>query len=137
MHNLHGKTIVEDNQAVDRPCKVQKVHLVSSTSESVLHFTTHAEDKLHLPSDVSSALDLHTDNPKPVKIQNLKCEVQELFTTSQKTNTGFNYATVRWSSYLRSCNIAFGDELSLEFHKSTQLLKLTKVVHFVTKIKSS
>ena len=46
MRKLRGKTIVEDNKAVDRPCKVRKVRLVSSTSESVLHFTTHAEDRL-------------------------------------------------------------------------------------------
>ncbi|MFS7936057.1 hypothetical protein Hanom_Chr05g00410941 [Helianthus anomalus] len=40
MCNLRGKTIVEDKQVVDRPSKVQKVHLASSTSEPVLHFTT-------------------------------------------------------------------------------------------------
>ncbi|KAM0011777.1 hypothetical protein Hdeb2414_s0059g00759961 [Helianthus debilis subsp. tardiflorus] len=87
MRNLRGKTIVKDNQTIDRPCKVQKVHLVSSTSEPVLHFTTQAEDRLHLPSDVFFALDLHIYNPKPVKIQTLKCEVKELLTRSQKTNT--------------------------------------------------
>ncbi|MFS8009090.1 hypothetical protein Hanom_Chr14g01280441 [Helianthus anomalus] len=46
MRNLRGKTIVEDNESIDKPCKVQKVHLVSSTSEPVLHFTRQAEDKL-------------------------------------------------------------------------------------------
>ena len=46
MHKLRGKIIVEDNEAVDRQCKVRKVRLVSSTSKSVLHFTTHAEDRL-------------------------------------------------------------------------------------------
>ncbi|MFS7938237.1 hypothetical protein Hanom_Chr05g00437031 [Helianthus anomalus] len=88
MRNICGMTIVEDKQVVDRPCKIQKVHLTSSNSEPVLHFTTQVEHRLlsfcspyfHMPSDVSSALDLHTDNLKPVKIQNLKGEVQELFT---------------------------------------------------------
>ncbi|MFS7931459.1 hypothetical protein Hanom_Chr04g00356221 [Helianthus anomalus] len=75
MHNLHGKTIAQGKQAVHRLCKIQKLDLVSSTSERVLHFTKQAEHMLHLPSDVLSALDLHTDNLKPVKIQNLKGEV--------------------------------------------------------------
>ncbi|MFS7966533.1 hypothetical protein Hanom_Chr09g00774831 [Helianthus anomalus] len=41
-----SNTIVEDKQAVDRPCKVQNVHLTSSTSEPVLHFTIQAEHNL-------------------------------------------------------------------------------------------
>ncbi|KAM0036981.1 hypothetical protein Hdeb2414_s0014g00432811 [Helianthus debilis subsp. tardiflorus] len=43
------------------------------------------------------------------------------------------YRFVRWAAYLISCNIVFDVELSFEFHKSTQRLKLTKVVHTVKK----
>ncbi|MFS7898223.1 hypothetical protein Hanom_Chr00s018600g01758231 [Helianthus anomalus] len=46
MRTIRGKTIVEDKQVVDRPRKVQKVHLVSSTSEPILHFTTQVEHRL-------------------------------------------------------------------------------------------
>ncbi|MFS7904570.1 hypothetical protein Hanom_Chr01g00037661 [Helianthus anomalus] len=48
------------------------------------------------------ALDLHTDNLKPVKIQNLKGEVEELLTRSEKANSGFRYIIVGWPAYLDS-----------------------------------
>ncbi|MFS8004188.1 hypothetical protein Hanom_Chr13g01222751 [Helianthus anomalus] len=66
-------------------------------------------------------------------IQNLKGEVHELLTRSEKHDTGFRYRFVGSPAYLRSCNIVFGDELSFEFHNSTKLLKMTKVVHTVKK----
>ncbi|MFS7904052.1 hypothetical protein Hanom_Chr01g00031331 [Helianthus anomalus] len=94
MRNLHGKTIVQGKQAVHRRSKVQKHDFVSSTPEPVIHFTKQTEHRLRLPSDVSSALGLHTDNLKPVKIQNLKGEFQELLTRSEKANTRFRYGFV-------------------------------------------
>ncbi|MFS8032447.1 hypothetical protein Hanom_Chr17g01557891 [Helianthus anomalus] len=70
-------------------------------------------------------------------IQNLKGEVHEALTRFGKSNTGFKYGFVGWPAYLRSCNIVFGDEHSFEFHNSTHLLRLTKVVHIVEKTKPS
>ncbi|KAJ0815480.1 putative transcription factor B3-Domain family [Helianthus annuus] len=134
---LRSKTIVAaEKQCYDRPAKVQKVNSAPSIVSPVLNFTRVAEHRIRLPTDVSSVLDLSPGNLKEVRIQNLRGEVKKLMTRSEKHGKGFRYGLVGWSTYLKACKISFGVELFFEFHKSSKLLMLSKVVHKVKNKKS-
>ncbi|MFS7910774.1 hypothetical protein Hanom_Chr02g00110141 [Helianthus anomalus] len=49
-------------------------------------------------------------------------------TRSKKHRRGFRYGFVGWSGYLKAWKINIGAELFFEFHKSSKLLRLSKVV---------
>ena len=80
---------------------------------------------------MSSELELSPGNLIEVMVKNPKGEIKKLMTRSEKHATGFRYGFYGWSDYLKGCEINDGDELWFEFHKSTKLLVLSKVVKYV------
>ncbi|MFS7898974.1 hypothetical protein Hanom_Chr00s037565g01773071 [Helianthus anomalus] len=90
-----------------------------------------------IPAKMSSMLDLSPNHLKEVRVQNMKGEVKNIMTRSEKHGKGLRYGFVGWSTCLKTWKIKMGAELFFEFNNSSKLLRLTKVVekHCVKKKK--
>ncbi|KAM0033274.1 putative transcription factor B3-Domain family [Helianthus debilis subsp. tardiflorus] len=130
---ITGSPVLKSTDLTKRRKTVQKVNPQSG----VLNFTRFAETRIRIPAKMSTVLDLSPDNLKEVRVQNMKGEVKNIMTRSEKHGKGFRYGFVGWSTCLKTWKIKMGAELFFEFNNSSKLLRLTKVVekHCVKKKK--
>ncbi|MFS7917186.1 putative transcription factor B3-Domain family [Helianthus anomalus] len=103
--------------------------LKRSNTVSIIEFTKVAENRSRLPYAVSDELSLFVYNLHDVSIQNLRCEVTNMKTITEKNGNGYRYGFSKWPTFLKSNQIQIGATLFFKYVKSSQLLILTKVVY--------
>ncbi|MFS7954150.1 hypothetical protein Hanom_Chr07g00626891 [Helianthus anomalus] len=87
---ITGSPVLKSTDLTKRRKTVQKVNPKSP----VLNFTRFAEPRIRIPAKMSSMLDLSPDHLKEVRVQNLKGEVKNIMTRSEKHRKGFRYGFV-------------------------------------------
>ncbi|KAJ0795760.1 putative transcription factor B3-Domain family [Helianthus annuus] len=120
VETIYVRSIPHTSDVVSRKCSTLK----RSKKVSFIEFTKVAESRM---------LAFSVDSLRDVTIQNLRSELTNMNTITEKNGDGYRYGFSKWSAFLKSNHIQFGATLFFKYVKSSQLLMLTKVVHKTTK----